>query len=143
MKKLIFMFMALAFVAIAIPTFAAGSKGFVSPNEVPAGFDVYVRASSGQFPGKGDVVFVKKGLNPKIAGFILADNPERVKEIILNSTDPNLSPVKNRSTGEIIAYGWGKFTYKSVSNRIEAPSPGGGNGGRSNSNGGPGGSGAP
>lgn len=120
-KKLSFLFF---FVAFGIGITSAMAGGFVTPSDVPAGYVAYVRANASQFLQKGDVIFVKDGLNPKIDGFVLSDNTEKVKELISGSIDLNLSPVKSRKTGEIIAYGWGSFDYNSAFNKVTPPKAG-------------------
>jgi hypothetical protein len=113
----------------------------MTPADVPEGFVAYVRASAGAFPGRGDIVWVKAGLNPTIPGFVPADQIPAIvqaaggdvdgylKNLVGNTTDPGLKPLSNRSTGEVIGYGWGGFTYNGRFNRITPPAEGGGGNG--------------
>lgn len=128
-RKLLFF---VTIIVIGISSAIAG--GFITPNDIPEGFVAYVRANAGQFLVKGDVIFVKEGLNPKIDGFVLSDDTEKIKEMISGSTDPNLSPVNHRQAG-LVAYGWGSgFSYNASLNKITTPKSGGGGNGSGGGN---------
>lgn len=120
-KKLSLLFFFAVIVGFSVTAIAGG---FITPNDVPAGYVAYVRANAGQFLQKGDVIFVKEGLNPRIDGFVLSNDTEKIKETISNTKDPNLSPIKSRKTGEIVGYGWGAFDYNSAFNKITPPKAG-------------------
>lgn len=140
MKKLINLFLALAFVAIAIPTFA--SAEMISPNDVPSGFGVWFVRADG-LPEVGDILVVRGDLvgGVKISDFVPANENKAVVDAanakgmsiedylkgLIEAMNGTLYTVNHRQAG-LVAYGWGKFSYNAAFNRFEVPSPGSGGG---------------
>jgi hypothetical protein len=104
--------------------------------DIPNGFVPYVRTSAGSFPVRGDIVWVKAGLNPTITDFVPAsevgalttfagvDVDGYLRNVVTKAADPGLTSLADRKAGEIIGYGWGIFTYNNRFNRITPPAEG-------------------
>ncbi len=112
--------------------------------DIPEGFVPYARDNSGAYPIRGDIVWVKAGLDLKIPGFLPADQIPAIvnaaggdidgylKHLVDGgAADPGLKSLTDRKTGRIIGYDWGAFSYNCSLNRIIPP--GGGSGGNDSS----------
>jgi hypothetical protein len=119
--------------------------------DIPDGFVPYVRTGAGSFPVRGDIVWVKAGLNPTITDFIPAsevpalttsaggDVDGYLRNLVTKAADPGLTSLSDRKAGQIIGYGWGIFTYNNRFNRITPPAEGSGGNKAGSENGGMGG----
>ncbi len=137
MYKKMFLFLALLATVSAAAALSWGAV--IGPNDVPAGYVAYIKTTSDQFPERGEVIFVKSGLNPKVPDFVLAtdyapvagaakdagmDVNAYVKSIIMKSTDEDLTALAVEKTGEIVGYAWGPgFLYNAEFNEITYPAP--------------------